>query len=315
MKLLLVILFLVNVNLLGSKIDNKGYDKKSNQYYKQYKKEFDRLPLKNKKKILEAYYTNEAYDLGFTMAGTMFLENRGKDTSYSNVNGRNKNIHKNGMITYDCGDYGINTMTYLKSIGKATKNHKKHIEACKILSKDKLLNLALAYESHPDNITPAVMGGFNVACVQENEVKYIRKEIPKDLKAVVVVPNRAISTQLSRKTLPFKYSKEDTVFNISHSSLLTAAFMAEDWEMLKHASFDQVHQKYRMKQMPELFDVQKTSLKEGALMSTLSGSGSTLFSMAYADDSKNLEKALKLRFPHFKVFTADFDNGGVRVEI
>ena len=32
--------------------------------------------------------------------------------------------------------------------------------------------------------------------------------------------------------------------------------MAEDWEMLKHASFDQVHQKYRMKQMPELFDVQ-----------------------------------------------------------
>ena len=91
MKLLLVILFLVNVNLLGSKIDNKGYDKKSNQYYKQYKKEFDRLPLKNKKKILEAYYTNEAYDLGFTMAGTMFLENRGKDTSYSNVNGRNKN--------------------------------------------------------------------------------------------------------------------------------------------------------------------------------------------------------------------------------
>ena len=85
MKLLLVILFLVNVNLLGSKIDNKVYDKKSNQYYKQYKKEFDRLPLKNKKKILEAYYTNEAYDLGFTMAGTMFLENRGKDTSYSNL--------------------------------------------------------------------------------------------------------------------------------------------------------------------------------------------------------------------------------------
>ena len=183
------------------------------------------------------------------------------------------------------------------------------------LEKDKLLNLALAYENHPDNITPAVMGGFNVACVQENEVRYIRKDIPKTLKAVVVVPNRAISTQLSRKTLPFKYSKEDAVFNISHSSLLTAAFMAEDWEMLKHASFDQIHQKYRMKQMPELFDVQKTALKEGALMSTLSGSGSTLFSMAYADDSKNLEKALKLKFPHFKVFVADFDNTGVRIEI
>jgi hypothetical protein len=94
MKLLLVILFLVNVNLLGSKIDNKGYDKKSNQYYKQYKKEFDRLPLKNKKKILEAYYTNEAYDLGFTMAGTMFLENRGMAKALAILEQKTKEIEK-----------------------------------------------------------------------------------------------------------------------------------------------------------------------------------------------------------------------------
>lgn len=183
------------------------------------------------------------------------------------------------------------------------------------LEKDKLLNLAFAYENHPDNITPAIMGGFNVACVQENEVKYINKSIPKNLKAIVVIPNRAISTQLSRKTLPYKYSKEDTIFNISHSSLLTAAFMSENWEMLKYASNDQVHQKYRMRQMPELFEVQKTALKEGALMSTLSGSGSTFFSMAYLDDSSNIEKALKNRFPHFKVFVVDFDNSGVKIEL
>lgn len=183
------------------------------------------------------------------------------------------------------------------------------------LDKDKLLNLSLAYESHPDNITPAVMGGFNVACVQENEVKYINKAMPKNLKAVIVVPNRAISTQLSRKALPFKYSKEDTVFNISHSSLLTAAFMSENWEMLRYASADVIHQKYRMKHMPELFDVQKTALKSGALMSTLSGSGSTLFSLAYSDDANKVEQALKEKFSHFKVFTTDFDNYGVRVEI
>ncbi|MCG3716179.1 homoserine kinase, partial [Aliarcobacter butzleri] len=85
--------------------------------------------------------------------------------------------------------------------------------------------------------------------------------------------------------------------------------------MLKYASNDQVHQKYRMKQMPELFEVQKTALKEGALMSTLSGSGSTLFSMAYTDDSRNLEKALKNKFPHFRVFVVDFDNTGVKIEL
>ena len=183
------------------------------------------------------------------------------------------------------------------------------------LEKSKLLNLALAYENHPDNITPAVMGGFNVATVQENEVKFINKSIPNILRAVVVVPNRPISTQVSRKALPYKYSKEDAVFNISHSSLLTAAFMSEDWKMLRTASLDKVHQKYRMKQMPELFDVQKTSLRSGSLMSTLSGSGSTLFSICFAEDAKKIEKSLKSKFPHFKVFISDFDNNGVRVEI
>jgi len=188
------------------------------------------------------------------------------------------------------------------------------IEGIKV-DKNKLLNLSLSYENHPDNITPAIMGGFNVACVQENEVKYINKSIPTSLKAVIVVPNRPISTQLSRKTLPFKYSKEDIVFNISHSSLLTAAFMSENWEMLKYASQDVVHQKYRMRQMPELFEVQKISLKNGSLMSTLSGSGSTLFSITYSEDAFKVEQALKKKFTHFRVFTVDFDNYGIKIEI
>lgn len=182
------------------------------------------------------------------------------------------------------------------------------------ISKEKLLNLALAYENHPDNITPAVMGGFNVATVQDNEVRYIKKDMPNSLKAIVVIPNRPMSTQLSRKALPYKYSKEDTIFNISHSSLLTAAFINEDWKMLKTASLDKVHQKYRMKQMPELFDVQKTALKNGALMSTLSGSGSTLFSICFNQDAPRVEKELKKRFPHFRVLTRNFDNAGVTVE-
>ena len=105
------------------------------------------------------------------------------------------------------------------------------------------------------------------------------------------------------------------LLNISHSSLLTAAFMSENWEMLKYASADMVHQQFRMRHMPELFEVQKTALKNGALMSTLSGSGSTFFSIAYSEDSQKLELALKEKFPHFRVMSVDFDNNGVKIEI
>jgi len=182
------------------------------------------------------------------------------------------------------------------------------------ISKQKLLNLALQFESHPDNITPAVMGGFTVATVNDNEVNFIKKVIPKSLQAVVVIPNRPISTHLARKALPFKYNRDDTVLNISHSSLLTAAFMSENWEMLREASKDRIHQYYRMRQMPELFSVQKIALRNGALMSTLSGSGSTFFNLVHEEDAPKLVKKLKDNFRHFRIFSCDFDNDGVKVE-
>jgi homoserine kinase len=203
---------------------------------------------------------------------------------------------------------GSSSAVIISAIGSAYA-----IEGIELHDK-KLLNLALSYESHPDNITPAVMGGFTVATIHENEVYFIRKDIPNTLKAVVVIPNRPISTNLSRKTLPYKYSKEDAIFNISHSSLLTAAFMSEDWRMLKKASKDRFHQYYRMKQMPELFAVQKVALRNGALMSTLSGSGSTFFNMVYNKDASRLVKKLEENFPHFRILVCDFDNNGIIVE-
>ncbi|WP_281951328.1 homoserine kinase [Nitrosophilus kaiyonis] len=179
--------------------------------------------------------------------------------------------------------------------------------------KRKILNLALTYESHPDNITPAVMGGFNVAVVENNRVYSIKKEIPKNLKAVVVIPNKPISTAQSRTKLPKFYNKEDAIFNLSHSSLLTAAIFAHDWEMLKIASKDRFHQNIRMKNMPILFEVQKIALENGALMSTLSGSGSTFFNMVYQDDAQKLKEILKKSFTDFRVEMYDFDNDGLIV--
>jgi len=179
------------------------------------------------------------------------------------------------------------------------------------INKQKLLNLALSYEYHPDNIAPAVYGGFTVSVVKGFEVITLKKELPSYLKAIIVIPNRSISTNLSRKTLPFKYSKDDTVFNVSHSSLLSAAFFSENWDILKEASKDRMHQFYRMKQMPELFEVQKIALENGALMSTLSGSGSSFFNMVHIDDEKNLLNKLKEKFIHFKIISLNFDNEGL----
>jgi homoserine kinase len=182
-------------------------------------------------------------------------------------------------------------------------------------SKDEILNKSLFYEHHPDNIAPAVHGGFTASMTVRNEkVITQKKEIPNYLKAVVVIPNKPMSTQKSRAKMPKSITMQKTVYNLSRSAVLTAAFFNEDWEALRAASEDKLHQYVRMSVMRELFEVQKTALLNGALMSTLSGSGSTFFNLVYDEDAKNLQKKLKEKFPYFRVEMYDFNNIGYRIE-
>jgi len=177
-------------------------------------------------------------------------------------------------------------------------------------NKREILNRALKYEHHPDNITPAVMGGFNVACVEGDRVYSKKRRLPEYLRAVLVVPDRTISTARSRTVLPKVYKKEETVYSLSRAAFMTGLFMSESWDLLRIASKDKLHQTRRMKMMPELFEVQKMALKHGAIMSTLSGSGSTFFSLCYADDSEKIRNILQNRFPKYRVFDKALDNYG-----
>ena len=178
-------------------------------------------------------------------------------------------------------------------------------------NKRTILNLALRHEPHPDNITPCVMGGFNVACIEGNRVFSKKRRLPSYLRAVMVVPDRRISTSRSRHVLPKHYSKEELVYSLSRAAYMTALFMSESWDQLRIASKDKIHQDRRMRMMPELVEVQKIALENGALMSTLSGSGSSFFSLCYENDTEKIATALQEKFPHFRVLTKELDNHGV----
>lgn len=183
--------------------------------------------------------------------------------------------------------------------------------AGKRLDKGAILNRSLMYEKHPDNITPATFGGFTVSMLEKNKVFYLKQNLPKTIKAVVVIPDKPMSTKFARSILPRRYSVEDSVFNLSHSSFLTGIFFSEKWDFLRLASKDMMHQSQRIQTFPILDEVRKQALYNGALMSTLSGSGSTIFNLCYADDQERLRKALSDRFRNFKVLALEFDNLGV----
>jgi len=179
--------------------------------------------------------------------------------------------------------------------------------------KDKIINTALNYEPHPDNITPATLGGFCVAKIKKNRVFFLKKFIPTTLRAVIVIPSKPISTAKSRNALKTHYMLKDVVTNISSTAMITAAFFSEKFDILKYVVEDKIHQENRMKNVPELFKIREIALREGALMSTLSGSGSTFFNLAYKDDAYNIYSALKDNFKDFDVKILYFDNIGVKV--
>jgi homoserine kinase len=181
-------------------------------------------------------------------------------------------------------------------------------------NKREILNQALKFEHHPDNITPAVMGGFNVACLEGDRVFSKKRRLPGYLRAVLVIPDRTISTNRSRHVLPKHYPKEEMVYSLSRAAYMTALFMTESWDQLRIASKDKIHQDRRMRMMPELFEVQKIALANGALMSTLSGSGSTFFSLCYEDDAQRIADALAERFVSYRIVVHSLDNHGVTVK-
>lgn len=182
------------------------------------------------------------------------------------------------------------------------------------VDKQIILNRALIYENHPDNIAPAVYGGFTSSVIHGKQVIVQKKQLPNDIKAVVVIPNRPMSTEKSRMLLPKQYKMQEVVWNISHSSFLTAAFINEDWDLLRLAAQDAIHEDRRMKQMPILFDVRKIAYENGALMSSLSGSGSTFLNICYKEDVKRLENALKKSFEEFEIRVFEFDNNGFFIQ-
>ncbi|MDK3160246.1 homoserine kinase [Kamptonema cortianum] len=184
----------------------------------------------------------------------------------------------------------------------------------KPLKKKDLAHLASAVEGHPDNTTPALVGGFVASKYADGKVSFIRKKLPSKLKFVLLVPPFEMETKKARQILPDLYSREDVVTNVSNSSLLTAAFLEGEYSMVGQFLEDRIHQPYRGRLLPELFDVIAAGKKAGALGGWLSGSGSTICCLTM-ERAASVAQAMKRSFnktqPGGQVKILAADNDGV----
>lgn len=181
-------------------------------------------------------------------------------------------------------------------------------------TKDELLSIAAEIEGHPDNVSPALLGGFTVNAMEENKVCYVKAEVPEKLFFAAFVPPFELKTADARAVMPKEVSVKDAVYNLSRSALITASFLSGKFENLKTGSEDKIHQPFRLPLIPGGSEIIEKSYENGALAAYISGAGSTM--MAIFDCGK--EEAEKIAknilssgdFEGWKYFILNADNSG-----
>ncbi len=145
-----------------------------------------------------------------------------------------------------------------------------------------LLQFATDIEGHPDNVAPAIYGGFTVNTVTNNVVNCFSFLPRIFMRFVVMVPNFYLSTKAARQVLPTEIPMKDAIFNISHAAMMAAALARGVEKFLEDAFEDALHQNYRADLIPGMFDVFAAAKRAGAYGAALSGAGPCLIAFVPA---------------------------------
>lgn len=143
-----------------------------------------------------------------------------------------------------------------------------------------LLQMAVEMEGHPDNVAPAMLGGLVLGVLPDPIAGpaelVLRRMDPPRLTAVVVLPDFHLLTADARAALPPDVSRADAIFNASRLGLLLHGLTTGDYNSLRVAMADRLHQPYRLRLIPGAAEAYAAAYAAGALGVALSGAGPSL---------------------------------------
>ena len=130
----------------------------------------------------------------------------------------------------------------------------------------------------------AIAGGFTVAL--DGDAPLLRRiEPPAGLAFVLVMPDCALGTEESRKSLRPDVPRADAVYSLQRTALLVFALAQGDLEALPQALDDRLHQPDRADLTPMFCELQAHLPRLGAFGCTLSGAGPSTLVWVRADEA------------------------------
>jgi homoserine kinase len=192
------------------------------------------------------------------------------------------------------------------------------------LSTAEMLGIAVEIEGHPDNAAPALLGGFTVsgpvpaADGRGETIEALRFDVPRDLRAILFIPDLPLRTSDMRAALPDSVPRADAVHNLGAVALGVAGVAAGRYDLLRALTVDRLHEPYRAAVYPQLPRLVAAARDAGAIGACLSGAGSTI--IAFTDTAAGLGR-IEAAFKAFaeeeafagRVVVVAPENAGARV--
>jgi homoserine kinase len=118
------------------------------------------------------------------------------------------------------------------------------------LDPDRLLEVAIDIEGHPDNVSACLRGGAVIAYLSRSGWRAERLAPHPDLRPVVLIPeHERLPTADARRVLPRDVPLADAAFNVGRTALAVLA-LTERPELLGEALEDRLHQQRRLPMVP-----------------------------------------------------------------
>jgi homoserine kinase len=135
-----------------------------------------------------------------------------------------------------------------------------------------------AGSAHADNIAPSICGGF-VLVRRATPPDILRLPVPAGLTAVVVHPDLEIETAKARALLGDTVPLADAVKQWANMGALIHGLHLGDFAVISRALEDTIAEPRRAPLVPGLALIKRAAAEAGALGSSLSGSGPSLFAL------------------------------------
>jgi homoserine kinase len=143
-----------------------------------------------------------------------------------------------------------------------------------------LFREAIRIEGHPDNVAPALYGGFILSLPRGSSgVEPIRLPPPRGVAMTLVIPEIRISTAKARSILPRAIPLARAAENTARALALLHSLATGRVDLLADALQDVYHVPHRARLIAGFDGVVAAGRRAGAIGVTISGSGPTLLAL------------------------------------